>query len=172
VSASSVAGTGQNRTVTMNDPYIFANVTVVVPAALDNSTADSFAFLVADESGTSVNYTFNVTVYDNNVTWYNGTVDIISIADDNVTDYVNFTALTFAAVDDANISIVMLFTDNWTQADMWYGEIDILTNSDYTLTVYLIQIMTSLLGTLVVVVMIVKLTKSFDKQTKKTGKKK
>lgn len=173
VAASSSTGTGQNRTVTMNDPYINTNVTVVVPNALDNSTADSYAFLVVDESGTSVDYTFNVTIWDNNVTWYNSTVDVSSVSDDNVTGYVNFTADTFAVVADANITITMLFTTNWTQADVWYGEVDIMSHDTYALGVELVQILISLLGTVIIVILISKvLSGTFMGKAKTKGKKK
>ena len=170
--ASSMTGTGQNRTVTLNDPFINTNVTVVVPSSLDNSSANSFAFLVIDESSTSVDYTFNVTIWDNNVTWYNGTVDVTSVADDNVTGYVNFTALALAPVADANITITMLFTGNWTEADVWYGTVNVLSESDYMLGVYLMQALISLLSTVVIVMVIAKLVSGFGKEAKKTGKKK
>jgi len=166
-SAASVSGTGQNRTITFSDPYQNTNMTVVVPTILNNETANSFAFVVIDESSTSVNYTFNVSV---NGTW-NGTVDIVSVADDNVTGYVNYTIYTFDVVKDANITIWMSFTDNWTQADAWWGTVDIVDNANFGLRVTTVQLLVSLLGIAVVIAVFAALIRSIKVVKPKGGKK-
>jgi hypothetical protein len=148
VSASSETGSGTNRTVTFNDSFVDTNTTVVVPTILNNATDNSFAFVVSDESGVwGSNYAFNITIYDNNVTWYNGTVNIVGTPSENTTGYINFTANTFDLVNDANITITMQWS-NWTATndDVWWGTVDIVDANTYTISVVTVDLMVSVLG--------------------------
>lgn len=166
VLGSSSSGTGQNRVVTFNDPYAYTNATVTVPNTLCNETNNSFAFTVVDEASADANYTFNVTVYDGNVTWFNGTVDIVSTADNTTIGYVNYTADTFSIGNDLNITILMSFTDNWTQADVWYGTVDIVDTANYALRVTTTELLISVLALGMVVLMVVKVLGSIKSTTK------
>ena len=169
-SASTVDGSGPERTVTLYDPYEYVNTTVVVPTVLSNETNTSFAFVVHAEAGTSgASYTFNVSI---NGTW-NGTVDIVAVADSNVTGYVNYTANTFDIVDNANITITGQFTGagNWTEVDTWYGEVDIVDNQNYMLRVTLVQMIASMLVVVIIVSLVSKVIGSLS-ETTKGGKKK
>lgn len=137
VSASSETGSGSTRTITFNDSFVDTNTTVVVPTIMNNETANSFSFLVADESAVwGSNYTFNIVIYDNNVTWYNGTVDVVGIPSENTTGYINFTADQIAIVYDANITITMQWTNlTATNDDVWYGTVDFVDAVTYNLRV-------------------------------------
>lgn len=171
VSASSETGSGSTRTVTFNDSFVDTNTTVVVPTILNNETNNSFAFVVVDESGGVSEYTFNITVYDNNATWYNETVDITTVADENVTGYINFTANTFDLVDDANITITMQWS-NWTATndDVWYGTVDIVDDANYQIRVVTSGLLISVLGFGLVILFIGKVLGSMSMDGK--GKKK
>ncbi len=154
VSASSETGTGQIRTVTLADSFVDTNSTVVVPTILNNETANSFAFVVGDESGVwGSNYTFNITIYDNNVTWYNGTVDIVGVPSENTTGYVNFTADQIAIINDANITITMQWS-NWTTSndDVWYGEVDFVDAITYDLRVTTPSMLISVMGIAIILI--------------------
>lgn len=166
VSASSVSGTGQDRAVTLTDLYQDTNITVTVPAAINNGSTNSFAFVVVDTSGTSVNYTFNVSI---NNTW-NGTVNVISVASDDITGYVNYTIYAMDIISDTNITVTMLFTDNWTQSDVWYGTVDVVSNTDYQLRVVTISLLMALMSVMIVVMLLKALINSIGQTTKK-GKK-
>ncbi len=153
--ASTVEGTGTTRTVTLSNPWEFANTTVVVPTVNNLEANLSFAFTVMDESTSAIDYTFNVSIL-NNGTWYNDTVDITSVADDNVTGYINFTADTFIVEAADNITITQQNTTGWEQLDVWYGEVEFVTAQSYTLRV----IMTNLvIGFLAVIILIIFLKK-------------
>lgn len=170
VSASSETGTGSSRTVTFNDSFVDTNTTVVVPTILNNETANSFAFVVVDDSGIwGSNYTFNITIYDNNVTWYNGTVDVVGVPSENTTGYINFTANTFALVDNANITVTMQWSNfTSTNDDVWYGEVDIVDATTYSLRVTTTGMLVSVMGMGLVVLLIVKVLgsmKEFEKTT-------
>lgn len=169
VSASSETGSGSSRTVTFNDSFVNTNTTVVVPSVLNNETANSFAFLVVEESGAwGSNYTFNITIYDNNVTWYNGTVDVDAVPNGNATGYINFSANTFALVNDANITITMQW-QNFTSSndDVWYGEVDIVDAQTYTLRVTTVELLVTILGFGLVILFIGKVLGSMKTMDKK-----
>lgn len=172
VSASSETGSGSSRTVTFNDSFVDCNTTVVVPTVLNNETANSFAFTVIEESGSwGCNYTFNITIYDNNVTWWNGTVTIDGDPNDNTTGYINFTADTLAITDNANITITMQWK-NWTSSndDVWWGTVDIVDQATYTIRVVTLELMVSILGFGLVILFIAKVLGSM-KDMGKTKKK-
>jgi len=173
VSASSETGSGSSRTVTFNDSFVNTTTTVVVPTILNNETANSFAFVVMDESGVwGSNYTFNITIYDNNVTWYNGTVDVVGIPSENTTGYINFTADQIAIVNDANITITMQWS-NWTATndDVWYGTVDVVDAQNYNIRVTTYEMMIAILSMGLVILFIGKVLGSMkdmgDSKTKK-----
>lgn len=169
VSASSEIGTGQSRTVTLADSFVDTNTTVIVPTIMNNETATSFAFVVGDESGVGSDYTFNITIYDNNVTWYNGTVDVVGVASENITGYINFTADQIALVMNANITITMQWS-NWTASndDVWYGEIDFVDATTYNLRVTTPSILISVMGIGIILIVFAGIMNStFKKVTKK-----
>ena len=169
VSASSEEGTGQSRTVTLADSFVDTNTTVIVPTILNNETANSFAFVVADESGVwGSNYTFNITIYDNNVTWYNGTVDVVGVPSENTTGYINFTADQIAIVNDANITITMQW-DNWTASndDVWYGEVDFVDQVTYDLRVTTPSLLISVMGIGIILIVFAGIFNSTFKSKKK-----
>lgn len=171
--ASSETGSGSSRTVTFHDSFVDCNTTVIVPTVLNNETNNSFAFTVIEESGSwGCNYTFNITIYDNNATWYNGTVDIDGVPNDNTTGYINFTAGTFEVVNDANITITMQW-QNWTATndDVWYGEVDIVDQDTYTIRVVTVELMVSVLAFGLVIVFIAKILGSMKDMGKTTKKK-
>lgn len=167
---SSSAGTGQNRVVTFSDPYANTNATVPVPNVLNNETNNSFAFTIVDEASADMNYTFNITIYDGNVTWWNGTVDIESTSDNTTLGYVNYTSATFSVGNDLNITILMSYTDNWTQTDVWYGIVDIVDAVNFSLRVTTTALLISVLGLGMIVIMMVKILGSI-KMTSKGDKK-
>ena len=166
--ASSEAGTGQDRVVTFNDPYIYTNTTVTVPSILNNETANSFTFVVVDESSSSVNYTFNMTINGTNL----GTVDIISVSDDNATGYINYTADAIPILADANVTITMLYTDNYTQADVWYGTVDVVDADTYSISVTTVDLLMQVLAVGLVLLSVVKVLGSVKMDEKGKGKKK
>ena len=168
VTASTESGVNQNREITFTDQYVaeFTNATVTVPNIWSNASANSFAFVVLDESAGTDDYTFNITVWDNNVTWYNETVDLTTVVDSNVTGYVNFTADTFALVNNANITITMLYTGNWSQADVWYGEVDIVSANDFAIRVTTTGIILSVMGLVIILVMMVKIFQNINATAK------
>lgn len=173
VSASSEAGTGSSRTVTFHDSFVNTNTTVIVPSVLNNASANSFAFTVMDESGVwGSNYTFNITIYDGNATWWNGTVDVVGIPSENTTGYINFTANTFSIVDDANITITMQW-QNYTASndDVWYGTVDIVSASVYGIRVTLTDLMITILGFGILILIIGKALSSMKEWDKTTTKK-
>lgn len=167
VSASSETGSGQSRTVTLADSFVDTNTTVVVPTILNNETVNSFAFVVEDESGVSSSYTFNITIYDNNVTWYNGTVDVVGVPSENTTGYINFTADQVALVIDANITITMQWS-NWTASndDVWYGEIDFVDAQTYNLRVTTPSILISVMGIGIIIIIFAGIMNSTFKNVK------
>jgi len=173
-SASTEVGTGLTRTVTFSDPYQVTNTTVVVPTAIDNESALSYTFNIVDESNTTLNYTYVVTIMSNG-TYYNGTVDIVSIANGSAVGYVNYSALTLPLNSTANITIEMLWTDNSTSADIWYGTVDIMDTQSYTIGVVLISMIMNLVTLVIMVTFIVfivkMLTGAVSGTTKKKGKK-
>lgn len=168
VTASTESGVNQNREVTFTDQYVaeFTNATVTVPNIWSNASANSFAFVILDESAGTDDYTFNITVWDNNVTWYNGTVDVTTIVDSNVTGYMNFTADTFALVNNANITITMLYTGNWSQADVWYGEVDIISENSYNIKVVMTGIIISVMGLAIILMFMVKIFQNINATSK------
>jgi len=162
--ASTVEGTGSNRTVTFYDQFKDTNTTVVVPTVLNNATDNSFAFTVIDESGLwGSNYTFNITIYDGNATWWNGTVDIVGVPNANTTGYINFTAYTFSVVDDANITITMQWS-NWTATndDVWYGTVDIVDQNTYAIRVTTAEVLISAMAFGIVILLIGKVLSSIE----------
>jgi len=162
--ASTVDGTGSNRTVTFYDQFKDTNTTVVVPTVLNNGTDNSFAFTVIDESGSwGSNYTFNITIYDGNATWWNGTVDIVGVPNADTTGYINFTAYTFSVVDDANITITMQWS-NWTSTndDVWYGTVDIVDEGTYAIRVTTMEVLISAMGFGMVILLIGKVLTSIE----------
>lgn len=165
-SASSSSGSGQSRVVTFSDPFQNTNMTVTVPNTMNNETNNSFAYLVMDESTSSVNYTFNMTFNGTNA----GTVDIVSVSDDNITGYINYTADAIPLTEDSNVTITMLFTDNWTQADVWYGETDVVDASRYSMRITLIEMIVALMSVAIIVLLFSAISGSIGKATK--GKKK
>lgn len=165
VSASSELGTGQNRTVTFADSFVDTNTSVIVPTYLNNETANSFAFVVMDESGVwGSNYTFNITIYDNNATWYNETVDIVGVPSENTTGYINFTADSLALVNGANITISMQWS-NWTASndDVWYGTVNIVNQVTYDLRVTTPNVLISVMGIGVILILFAVIMKSMFK---------
>jgi len=168
VIASSETGANQNRVVTLTDQYAgeATNATVTVPNILSNASANSFAFVILDESAGTDDYTFNITIWDNNATWYNGSVDITTIVDDNVTGYVNFTADTFALVNNANITVTMIYTGNYSVADVWYGEVDIISENTYAMRVTVTGIIMSVMGLAIMLMFMVKIFQNINMTSK------
>lgn len=155
--ASSVEGTGQSRVVTLNHPTEFVNTSVAVPAIIDYDSNASFAFTVMDESSSAITYTFNVSIY-NNGTWFNESVDITSIADDNVTGYVNFTAGTFPVRGDSdNITITQQLTSDYSELDAWYGTVGIVDGQSYMLRVTMTGLVIGFLAVIIVIIMLKKI---------------
>ena len=172
VSASSETGSGSSRTVTFNDSFVNTNTTVVVPEIINNETANSYAFVVMDESGAwGSNYTFNITIYDNNVTWYNGTVDVVGIPSENTTGYINFTADQIALVDNANITISMQWS-NWTASndDVWYGTVDVVDAENFAIRVTTYDMMISILSMGLIILFIGKILGSMKMDDDKKKK--
>ena len=167
--ASSETGSGSSRTVTFHDSFQDCNTTVIVPTVLNNETNNSFAFVVMDESGNwGNNYTFNITIYDNNVTWWNGTVDIDGVPNENTTGYINFTANTFDVVDDANITITMQWQNfTSTNDDIWWGTVDIVDQDTFTIRVTTVELMVSVLAFGLVIVFIGKILGSLKMDDRK-----
>jgi len=153
VSASTVEGTGQSRTVTLYTPAVDTNVTVVVPTIIQNDTANSFVFTVIDESGGTDDYLLNVSINING-TYYNESASVSSVADDNVTAYVNYTADTLPINASANITIELVFDTNYTQADVWYGEIETVDATRYSMRVTLMNTMIELIGVAILIMFI------------------
>ena len=163
---SSSTGTGSSRVVTLNNPYIFTNATVTVPEVLNNETANYFEFLVVDESSSAISYTFNMTVNGTN----DGTVTIVSVADGNATGWLNYTADAIPLNDNVNITIQMLFTTNWTEADNWTGLVDVVDAQTYTLRVTTIDMLIAVMGFAVVILLIGAVVSSVNNTGKTANK--
>ena len=173
VSASSVEGTGQDRTVLFATPEGDANFTVGVPAILNNETLNSFTFVV-NETGGADDYLLNVSIGSNG-TWYTQSVAVTSVDMDNVTAYVNYSALTLPLNASANITIEVVFDTNYTVVDTWYGEVRIVDANDYSMSVTLISMIINLMTLFVMVsfvMLIFRYLKEAVKPTKGKGKKK
>jgi len=168
VTASSESGANQNREVTLTDQYVGEDTTaiVTVPNVWSNASANSLAFVFLDGSVGTDTYTINVTIWDNNATWYNETLAITTVVDDNVTGYVNFTANTFALVNDANITITMLYTGNYSVADVWYGEVDIISENDYAMRVTTVGVIMSVMGLAIMLIFMVKIFQNINMTSK------
>jgi len=172
VAASSEAGTGQSRTVTLSDPdWNYTNATVVVPSIIDNSTANVFTFEVVDTYNISWDYNFTVSIYDGNVTWYNETVSITSVALNTTEGNVTYTANSLPLLNNANITLIMDYWNGTANVtlDSWYGTIDVVSNNDYAMRVTMLSMLVSLLATVIIMIMIVKVLGSF-KTIKPTNK--
>ena len=150
VSASTLEGTGQSRIVTLYTPAVDTNVTVTVPAILNNETANSFVFSVIDESSGTDDYLLNVSINING-TWYNDSVAVSSVADENVTAYINYTADALPLNASANITIELVFDTNYTSADIWWGEIETVDANDYTMRVTIIEMLVNLVTLFILV---------------------
>lgn len=150
--ASSETGTGQDRTVSFSDPYQFTNATVIVPAVLNNESANSFEFTVLDESGSASDFGFyilvNGTIYDD--------VNITSVDDGNATGWVNFTADAFELGDDVDINVTMYFTSNYTAVDWWNGTVDIVDANTFSIRITTVELVMSMMGIVIVILLISK----------------
>lgn len=166
VLASTESGTGQNRSVVLSNPYTtYTNATVTVPTILNNESANSFAYVITDTSNSTINYTVNISV-EYNGTYYNKTVAGASVANDSTTLYTNYTA-DEVPVGEANVTIQLVFTDNYTEADNWTGTIDYVAANTYAISVTTIGIILSLIPIAVIILFIGKIFGSIQKQMKK-----
>lgn len=175
VSASDVETVGYNRTVTLYTPEVNTNVTVVVPIMIGNYTDNNFMFTVIDESGVADDYLLNITI-DVNGTLYTESVAVTSVADNTTVAYVNYTALTLPLNINgtSNITIDLVFDGNYTVADTWYGDIDIVNEQEYTMSVILMSLLMNLMYIAIFVsfmMLIIKYLKEAVEPTKGAKKK-
>lgn len=164
VAASEETGTGQSRLVTLSTPEADANVTVTVPAKWNNETANSLVFTV-EENGGADDYLINVSI-NNNGSYTNKSISVTSVDGQNVTAYANYTAGELGEFYDGNCSIELVFDTNYTAVDDWYGEIDLLSADEYTISVTTTQLMVAVLSMGIALLFVVKVLGSLSETAK------
>ena len=162
VSASTEEGYGLSRTVTFNPPVpVNTSVSVVVPTALNNESINSFVFSVTDVDNATIDaFILNVSI-NSNGTFYNETVSVTSVLQETVLAYINYSALSLPLNDTANITVELVYDDNYTSADIWYGEIAIVDAQEFgmvNMTDMIMNLM-SVMITILFVVLIIKFLK-------------
>jgi hypothetical protein len=166
-SASTETGTGPNRIVQLEDADWYTNTSVSFPEIVCNATANSYAFVFVDESGlnATLNYTVNMTV-ENNGTYYNKTFNVTVPTNGTVTGYVNYTADELP-IGEFNVNMTLIWDLGWIEQNWWNGTFETVDVVDYNLQVTTPQMIMSLIGVAVVILLIGKFIGTIGKQIKK-----
>lgn len=178
VSASTEDGIGQNRTVTLvSDANVDGNITDVVigvPVLYQNDTNTSFMLTAQPHPSTNISvddYLLNISI-NNNGTWYNESVAFSSLADENVTAYINYTADTFILNETCNITIQLVYDTNYTVADEWWGEVGFVDANDYAMRVTMMELLVSVMSLFILVWFVMTIFKYLKNAVEPSKKKK